>query len=599
MRGFFLFSIILIIALTIHCKSPALTGSPVLPISQTTYSNPDSNLILPPAWAFGILYGAYTNQDQTIDLIEQIIAHDYPIDAFWIDSWIWDWKNKGKGPEKYLDFLGDTVSYPNLEAMWRFMEERNIKAGMWVWDCIMKTGNEQAYEAFKSKGYFNREYVETNSWHNGSRTTIIGDNSKPVAGTWCGNIDFNNPEAAAFFKTNMKPFFDKGLDFIKLDRTDAIPTCKTMFEMTQTFGRETGGRGFIFSHSGGTQSETYKRYPAKWTDDTRSDWSALTHTRPFSPWLPKVGFQENIARYTDTSRPTHKIPFLANDMGGFAISTDGYIDEELFIRWLQFACLVPITTPFSQPENLTGNIPFLVSKRADTLFREFSHIKMSLFPYIYTLAHLARLNSERIIRPIPGHLYQYLLGPSMLVAPVYEQGRTMRTVYFPEDTDWVDYWTGRVYSGGNTVEVDAPLDRIPVFIRQGAIIPQRKYARSIEAGNNEVLELHLYPGANGSFDLIEDDGRSNDYLIGRIASTPVRLQGSSQQIVLQVDAVNGDFQNMKARRQWEVVIHAARTVKTVQLNGKSIAFRQDKNSIRINPFQMAKSKPWVLRVNIE
>ena len=85
----------------------------------------DQDVILPPAWAFGILYGSYTNQDQSIELINEIIEHDYPIDAYWIDSWIWDWENQGKGPKKYMDFVADTVSYYDMEEMWSFMESKN------------------------------------------------------------------------------------------------------------------------------------------------------------------------------------------------------------------------------------------------------------------------------------------------------------------------------------------------------------------------------------------------------------------------------------------------------------------------------------------
>ncbi|MBP1664288.1 MAG: hypothetical protein H6Q19_1428, partial [Bacteroidetes bacterium] len=73
----------------------------------------DSNVVLPPAWAFGVLYGGYTNQQQTISRINEIISHDYPIDAYWIDSWFWSFGNKGSGPAKYIDFVADTVEFPN------------------------------------------------------------------------------------------------------------------------------------------------------------------------------------------------------------------------------------------------------------------------------------------------------------------------------------------------------------------------------------------------------------------------------------------------------------------------------------------------------
>jgi alpha-glucosidase (family GH31 glycosyl hydrolase) len=539
-------------------------------IEITSKTKLDTNVVLPPAWAFGIIYGAYTNQEQTVELINDIIEHDYPIDAFWIDSWIWDWKNQGQGPPKYLDFIADTVSYPDMEGMWSFMEEKNIKAGMWMWDAIMQTGNEAEYDDFKSKGFFRAENIRTDGWHNGARTTIIGDNSEPVKGTRCGDIDFGNPEAAAYFQQKVKHFFDKGVDFIKLDKTDAIPVCKAMFEMSQQLGRETGGRGFVLSHSHGVDSDEYKRYPGKWTDDTRSDWNIENPTHEFSPWLPRVAFKENVSMYTDTSRHFHKIPFLANDMGGFSVGTDGLIDEELYIRWLQFAVFVPLTTPFSQPENPTGNIAFKVSPRADSLFRQFAHLKMELFPYIYSYAYQSRLSGVNTIRPINGLSDQYLFGTEMLVAPMVEQGKTSREVYFPENADWINFWSGEKIKGDQTLTVNAPLQKIPLFVKAGAIIPKRKYARSIETGTNDLLELHVYEGADGAFTLIEDDGLSNDYLQGIYASTQISFQSEGEESRIKIEPVKGFYQNMPEVRNWEIIFHSRRDIHKITVNKEKV-----------------------------
>jgi hypothetical protein len=77
----------------------------------------DTNIILPPAWAFGVLYGGYTDQAGTIDRIQKIQEHNYPIEAFWIDSWFWSYADKGIGPKKYIDFVADTSCYPNRKNM--------------------------------------------------------------------------------------------------------------------------------------------------------------------------------------------------------------------------------------------------------------------------------------------------------------------------------------------------------------------------------------------------------------------------------------------------------------------------------------------------
>lgn len=556
----------------------------------------DRNVVLPPSWAFGVVYGAYTNQAQSEKLIREIIAHDYPIDGFWVDSWIWDWKNQGRGPEKYIDFVADTESYPDLGKFWKWLERENIKSGMWVWDAIFEKGNESAFEDFKKRGFFKKIYFRTDSWHNGSRTTIIGDNSQPVSGTTCGDIDFENPKAVEYFKSRMKHFFDKGLDFIKLDKTDAIPVCKAMFEMTQELGRETGGRGFILSHSGGTNSDEYKRYPAKWTDDTRTDWTAKSPTRKFSPWLPHVAFKENVEMYLDPRKPFHKIPFLTQDLGGFALSTDTVIEEELYLRWLQFAMFAPVTTPFSQPENPSGNIAFKISPRADRVFREYAHLKMELFPYIYSYAHRSRLEGINVMRPVSVAPPSYLFGDEMFVAPVVEAKTTNLRVVLPAGSDWIDFYSGERFAGGKSITVDAPPERIPLFVRAGAVIPRRKYARSIERGTNDVLEIHVYAGADGRFELIEDDGKSNEYLRGIYAKTAIKQTNRGRRIEISADAVSGAFRGMSRSRNWQIVVHGASGAKTARLDGRVVRMRSENGNLTVPAFRRAKSKSWKLEI---
>lgn len=144
--------------------------------------------------------------------------------------------------------------------------------------------------------------------------------------------------------------------------------------------------------------------------------------------------------YTDTSRHFYEIPYLANDMGGFSIGTDGKIDEELYIRWLEFAHFVPLTTPFSLPENPYGNVAFNISELADSLFRQYSHLKLELFPYIYSYAHLSRLEGKNMIRPTKN--FEYHFGEEMFVTPVYEKGVREMNLYLPEGSNWINYRSG-------------------------------------------------------------------------------------------------------------------------------------------------------------
>ena len=525
----------------------------------------DTNVILPPAWAFGILYGGYTNQEQTIQRIDEIQHHNYPIDAYWIDSWFWSFAEKGRGPKKYIDFVADTVDFPNRKAMWDYMEQRNIKGGFWTWDCILKTGNDEAFEDFLNKGFFKNTYYETGSWHNNSTTTAMYTSENKQKGTLCGNIDFSNPQAIAYFKQKMKHFFDEGADFLKLDRTSAINVSKVIFEISQELGKETEGRGFMLNHTGGQETEEYKKYPCKWTDDTRSDWNVEKPTKEFNSWVPKIALKENIAMYTDPQKRSSEIPFLTNDLGGFDMGKTNKLDEELFIRWMQFSFFTPIVEVFSQPENTSGNMAYSISERADSIFRKYAHLRMELFPYIYSYAHRVRLESKQMMQTLPNNHFDYMFGNEVLVAPVYEQFATKRAVELPKGK-WVNYWNNELVDGGKNQEVDAPIEQIPIFVRQGAIIPMRNYASSIEKGTNDTLIVHLYPGADSEFTLIEDDGRSNAYLNGEIAKTKMVLKSTKKGFALTLLPMEGEFNGMKDHRTIKFVIHSDKTIKSIKLN---------------------------------
>lgn len=226
----------------------------------------------------------------------------------------------------------------------------------------------------------------------------------------------------------------------------------------------------IFSHTGGQETEEYKKYPAKWTDDTRCNWNIEKSNKEFNSWVPPVAFKENIAMYLDPNKKSSLIPFLSQDLGGFDMGITDQLDEELYIRWLQFAMFSPIVETFAQPENKTANMAYLISPRADSLYKQYAHLRMELFPYIYSYAHLNRLTGELMMRKIPGQIYEYLFGNEIFVAPVYEQGATSREVLLP-DGNWINYWTGELYEGKKNYTVDAPIGQIPLLIRQGAIIP--------------------------------------------------------------------------------------------------------------------------------
>jgi len=330
----------------------------------------------------------------------------------------------------------------------------------------------------------------------------------------------------------------------------------------------------ILSHSAGTGDEEYKRYPLKWTDDTRSDWTVKSPLVRFDPWVPEVALKENIVMYTNPGSGTSRIPFLTNDLGGFDMGKTEKPEEELYIRWMQFSMFCPVTEVFSQPENPTSNLAWNYSPYADSLFREYSHMRLQLFPYLYSYAHLSRIKGINMLRPIPGHLYEYMLGNEILVAPVFEKGVTKRSLHVPVG-QWISYWSGEKIAGGRYHTVDAPAGQIPLLIREGAIIPERLYYPSVEQGSNDTLTLNIYPGADYSFALIEDDGVSTDYQQGKFATTEIVSRVTEEGFILAVNPVQGSYDGMTGNRSWILRIHSDRKPSLIRVNGQRRPFEFD------------------------
>lgn len=407
-------------------------------------------IVLPPAWAFGVLYGGYTNQEQTLQVIDTLINGDYPIDAYWIDSYFWDFNN-GKGPKGYVDFVGDTLAFPDVGQMWTTMQDKNIKSGIWIWNLINQEGNEEVFKEFNIGNHFSSIYTNRNGWHNADRYTITG------------KINFEKQETADLWKSKLKPFFDKGLDFLKLDSSSDPDFCKAAFTAIQEFGKENEGRGFILAHLSSIYDERFKLYPTNWTGDAKITWN-----QPDYPDLSRYamgGYKENIEMVADPNRTTYQVPFLTHDAGGYDYFGSEEQSDELYSRWIQFSAMNSIMTIFSTAKNKSRNHPYGYAPATQDIFRKYTHLRMRLFPYSYTYAFQTRLSGEKMIRGDGVHQHQFMLGDALLIAPVFEPGARERTLYLPEG-EWIDFENEQIFSGGKEATVKAPLDKLPMFVRR-------------------------------------------------------------------------------------------------------------------------------------
>lgn len=124
---------------------------------------------------------------------------------------------------------------------------------------------------------------------------------------------------------------------------------------------------------------------------------------------------------------------------------------------------------------------------------------------------------------------EYMYGPAFLVAPVTEQGATHRTVYLPAGCDWYNYWTNQRLHGGQTIEVDAPIDTLPLFVKAGSIVPFGSDDGNAQQAQ-KIVSLRVYPGADGSFALFQDDGKTYGYERGTYALTKLTWDDAAREL---------------------------------------------------------------------
>ena len=178
-------------------------------------------------------------------------------------------------------------------------------------------------------------------------------------------------------------------------------------------------------------------------------------------------------------------------------------------------------------------------KQAEPILEKYLRLRYQLMPYIYSLGYKTYQTGAPFMRalfmdfpndPKVADLRdEYMFGPAFLVAPVTEQGATSRAVYLPAGADWYNYWTNERLHGGQTINVAAPIDTIPLFVRAGSILP---LGAAIESTNQAqaIAKVRVYPGANGDFTLYQDDGKTYAYEKGDSSITHLHWDDAAQKL---------------------------------------------------------------------
>lgn len=233
--------------------------------------------------------------------------------------------------------------------------------------------------------------------------------------------------------------------------------------------------------------------------------------------------------------------------------------KELMVRWTQFAAFTPIFqgSPLGNEIWNTGdaNDPnFMAIKKAIEL-------RYRLLPYIYSTAYHASANNDNIIRSLNydfrndeklhSNHQQYLFGPSMMVSPVVEKTNQMN-VTLPANMNWIDFWSGKTYQGGTDLKANVTLDHIPVYIKQGSIIPMGTVGGNSTDQIDAPMEIRIYGGADAEFVLYEDENEGMGYKNG--AFSKITFSYSAKGNALTIDSPEGTYPGMITQRIFNVVL---------------------------------------------
>lgn len=253
------------------------------------------------------------------------------------------------------------------------------------------------------------------------------------------------------------------------------------------------------------------------------------------------------------------MPYWTTDIGGYW-GTDWTLpsNRELFTRWFQFGTFCPIFRIHGKLERtLYSEQSWDEETRKNLLV--FDQLRYRLMPYIYSLAGKVTLEDYTIMR----HLImdypddknvqniddQFMFGPAFLVSPIVDEGVTERMVYLPKG-EWFDFWTGEKITGGKTILVNSPLSKLPLYIKSGSIIPM---GPDIQYANESIdpLEIRIYEGTNGEFNLYEDEGDSYNYENGSYSIIPFSYNNKTKTLTL--GQRSGSYQGMPLERNFKIV----------------------------------------------
>lgn len=483
---------------------------------------------IPPKAAFGLIQSKarYASQQEVLDVAHTYRSKGYPLDIMVID-WFY-WTRMGQ-----LDI--DPAQFPDPDAMNRDLHALGIRSLISVWPRFER--DSRYFDELDAKGYFLKD-------RDGKTQDGLPFRSDRAGAL----IDATNPLALDWFVSHIRDnILAHGFDYLWLDETEPDLVPDGFFFKIGSGDRYHNAFPLLYVDGVSRRVRSYRpdrrvlilaraAYLGSqrtgaifWSSDIDPSWEALRRQIPtglnmsasgIAYWGNDIGGWQPLPQSSAATHPPLIDPSGARDVVG---RDNDY--PELFTRWFEYGTFLPTLRIHGERKHTEI---WAYGKQAEAILARYDRLRYQLIPYIYSLARHTFDSGAPFMRalwmdfphdPKVANLGdEYMFGPDFLVAPVTNQGQTHKRVYLPAGADWYDYWTNVRVSGGRTITVDAPIDRIPVFVRAGSILPLGTVVPST-ATPQAIERIQVYPGRDADFELYDDDGVSYDYQRGGGRST--------------------------------------------------------------------------------
>ncbi len=508
---------------------------------------------LPPRYAFGYWwsrYWSYSDQDFR-NLVRWFQESDIPLDVLVIDM---DWhpisEEAGGG---WTGWDWNENLFPDYRQFLQYLDEQGINATMNLHPADGVRPFEKKYQEFAKR--------------------IGGTDGKAVE--WLGS---DKRMVKALFETYLHPYMNEGVDFWWLDwqqwlndkRVEGLSNtwwCNYLF-FTDMEKQHTK-RPMLYHRWGGLGNH---RYQVGFSGDSYITWESLR-------FLP----------YFNSTASNVLYGYWSHDIGGHQSLKYGTpVPTELYTRSMQMGQYLPILRTHSTKDPALNKEPWAFDHVTMGRLKRVIDGRYALVPYIYTMAREDYETGISLCRPMYydypeqkeayDYRNQYMFGDKMMIAPITdpvnpEDGLVRMKVWLPEG-EWIEYETGTLLKGGQTVERAFTLDEYPIYVKAGSIIPYYGKLKNL-SGNEQPITVRVFPGAGqGQFEMYEDNGNDCDYAT-QFATTNLSYKREGNRLIVRIAPRQGNYPQMPAKRRFHLALPCALAPQSIKTDGKTIPFTYD------------------------